>query len=78
MGRLEIPAVVILGDGAVFHFDVRVNDLGTISLCCGHFWRNDNRDAGVRDWRKDYEVEGRRGHGAARGQRVIGAKASRA
>ena len=70
MGRVEVSTVVVLGDAAVFLPHVRFDDLGTVPLCCGHFWRNDDGDAGVRDGRSDHEVEGRGGDAAAECERT--------
>ena len=44
---MEIPAVVVLGDGAAGVFDVRVDDLGKVSLYCGYFWGDGYRDVGI-------------------------------
>ena len=42
--------MVILGDGAAGVFDVRVDDLGEVSLHCGYFWGDGYGDARIFDW----------------------------
>jgi len=46
LGRVEVPAVVVLGDGAAGVSDVRFHDLGKVSLHRGYFWRDCYRDGG--------------------------------
>jgi hypothetical protein len=59
MGSVEVPAVVVLGNGAAGVSDVRVDDLGKISLHCGYFWGDGYRDFGIFDWELvDGEEEG--------------------
>ena len=51
--------MVVLGDGADGVSDVRIDDLGKVSLCCGYFWRSGYGVAGVFDWELvDGEEEG--------------------
>ena len=59
MGSVEVQAVALLGDGAIGFSDVRVHDLGKVSLHRGYFWRDGYRDDWICDWELgDGETEG--------------------
>jgi len=49
LGSVEVPAMVVLGDGAAGVSDVRFHDLGKVSLHRGYFG-DCNGDAGVCGW----------------------------
>src|SRR5580693_7808739 len=56
MGSLAAPAMAVLGDAAAGGVHVRLDNLGTLSLCGGHFRWNGYRNAWLCDRRLADEV----------------------
>src|SRR6202161_426280 len=55
VGSLAAPEMAVLGDAAAGGVHVRIDNLGTLSLCGGHFWRHGHRDAWL--WGRRLVVE---------------------